>query len=165
MVLRLMRRARRIKLSVPHSDHRLAKDGEGYSTEREQHTGIRQGCPLSPYLFTLLMTALFEDVHEEVGEKCSTTASREAGSTELLYADDTLLIGSKAKPLNLLLKTIEKHSDRYGMYLNKKNANISQSTPKTKTKSSLRTALSYLTFAKQPTSVGICKQAEQQNLK
>ena len=99
--------------------HFKIKDSEGLSTERKQGTGIRQGCPLSPYLFTLLMTAMFADIHMEVREKCWTKAAEEAGSTELLYADDTLLIGSKTKPANELLKTIEKHSERYGMHLNK----------------------------------------------
>ena len=117
--------------------HFRIKDSEGYSTEREQKTGIRQGCPLSPYLFTLLMTALFRDVHEEVGEKCWTTAAQEAGPTELLYADDTLLVGSKAKPLNLLLKTIEKHSKRYGMTLNKKKCEYFAINPKNKDKNHL----------------------------
>ena len=30
-----------------------------------QQTGIRQGCPFSPYLFLLVMTAMFEDIHSE----------------------------------------------------------------------------------------------------
>ena len=63
--------------------------------------------PTIAYLFTLLMTAMFADVHEEVGKKCWSKTAEEAGSTELLYADDTLLIGSKTKPVNELLKTIE----------------------------------------------------------
>ena len=42
------------------------RDSEGLSTERDQRTGIRQGCPLSPYLFIILMAAMFLDVHAEV---------------------------------------------------------------------------------------------------
>ena len=54
--------------SLYHTVHFKIKDSEGLSTEREQHTGIWQGCPLSPYLFTLLMTAMFADIHEEAGK-------------------------------------------------------------------------------------------------
>ena len=40
--------------------------GEDESSWRRQATGIRQGCPLSPYLFCLVMGALFADVQREL---------------------------------------------------------------------------------------------------
>ena len=86
------------------------KDGEGYSSKRKQNTGIRQGCPLSPYLFILLMTTMFHDIHKEVGEKVWTAAAQDMGATELLYADDTLLIRNTVNASNHLLATIIKHS-------------------------------------------------------
>ncbi len=45
---------------------------EGYTSEwHKQHTGTRQGCPLSPYLFLIIMTVMFHDIHlgEELNEE------------------------------------------------------------------------------------------------
>ncbi len=95
------------------------KDIEGYSTQRSQRNGIRQGCPLSPYLFIIVMTTMMFDVHRECGEKRWSEASKELGDTELIYADDAVLISSTKKPLQTLLQTIEKHAIRYGLKLNR----------------------------------------------
>ena len=52
------------------------------------------------------------------GKKVSTRSAKDIKSTDLLYADDTLFIGSRAQPRNLLIATIAKHSERYGIKLN-----------------------------------------------
>ena len=53
--------------SIYHNPKFRIKDSEGYSSVRPQSAGIRQGCPLSPYLFVLQMTVLFNDVHTNLG--------------------------------------------------------------------------------------------------
>ena len=44
------------------------------SDMRSQKSGISQGCPLSPYLFVILMTILLGDVREKLRDRL--TASR-----------------------------------------------------------------------------------------
>ena len=42
---------------------------DGYTSDwLPQHSGIRQGCPLSPYIFLIVMTTIFVDVHEKTDE-------------------------------------------------------------------------------------------------
>ena len=69
----------------------------------KQSTGIRQGCPLSPYLFIVVMHVVFEMVLVDVQNRCS----NESGEVfvgydgmpldyhELLFADDTLLFAGR----------------------------------------------------------------------
>ena len=39
---------------------------DGYTSDwLPKNTGIRQGCPLSPYLFLIVMTTLVYDVHQK----------------------------------------------------------------------------------------------------
>ena len=95
------------------------KDREGKSSYRRQRAGIGQGRPLSPYLFVLLMTVLFHDVHKRLDRLIQVGKLNYFDYWELLYADDTLLVGKPAREINMLLHAIEEESDKYNMRLNK----------------------------------------------
>ena len=93
---------------------------EGTSSEwRRQETGIRQGCPMSPYLFLAVMTVLFHDVHR--GDPQNMIEHRIPGTTydEIVYADDTICVSTDTRALNKLLADIEREGAKYGMRLNK----------------------------------------------
>ena len=90
-------------------------------TESDWHTqyaGIRQGCPLSPYIFTLVMGALFADLKSELCTRRQMEPIDGIYFSEILYADDTLIFGANTQCINRLLHAIERHSDYFGLKLN-----------------------------------------------
>ena len=93
---------------------------EGRQSEwTPQRTGIRQGCPLSPYLFITLMTCLMHDVHQ--GDHLNLEAQRVLGTQadEVLYADDTICITQDENAMNRLVNEIEVEGAYYGLKLNR----------------------------------------------
>ena len=55
---------RNIKQIYKNPTFKIEMDGQESEWKR-QGAGIRQGCPLSPYLFLIVMTVMFHDIHSD----------------------------------------------------------------------------------------------------
>lgn len=87
----------------------LKTEIEGIESEwLPQKTGIRQGCPLSPYMFLFIMTTLFHDTHRTLGNSLERQRVPGAEFDEVTYADDKICIATETKAMNELIKEIEK---------------------------------------------------------
>ena len=94
----------------------IVKDTGLTSDTHRQEAGICQGCPLSPFLFVAVLTMLIEDARDLLGVKATAALSTGALS-ELLYADDTLLMSAQPALIEEYVAAIAKAGSYYGMEL------------------------------------------------
>ena len=86
------------------------------SSLKQQRAGICQGCPLSPFLFVAVMTVLMRDAYDNLSDEAK-TAQNDGLLYDILYADDTLIVGTSTKYVDDLARTVEEAGAQYGMSL------------------------------------------------
>ena len=87
--------------------------------------GVRQGCILSPHLFSLytegIMREVANDARRDTYEEPVIQGLR---ITDLRYADDTALLSTTPEGLKSLITSVKEHGDKKGLHLNIKKTKI-----------------------------------------
>ena len=98
----------------------ITKGMEDQTAKGRVSSGIRQGCPLRPYLFVIVLTVIFHDLDTDLLkiETPTNTWSPQWPTYDLEYADDTLLMARTIPQMQSFLNGIETIAAEYGMNLN-----------------------------------------------
>lgn len=94
----------------------VVSDAGSTSEVRQQRSGICQGCPLSPFLFVMVMTVIMHDAVDKLGAAAS-DAYRAHTLFDVLYADDTLILGCSPANVANFAEMVEEIGATYGMAL------------------------------------------------
>ena len=90
------------------------RDGGVMSDSHSQKFGISQGCPLSPFLFSMVMTVLISDANLDLQLKHG-LPTKNTPVSELMYADDTLVVAADAEKAGQYMTCIQRAGRAYGM--------------------------------------------------
>ena len=79
---------------------------------------------MSPYLFIIVMTALFHDVEKEKSEEIRKNRIGGTEFDEVFFADYTICISAGIEAMEGDLHIIERIGEQYGMKINKEKCEL-----------------------------------------
>lgn len=100
------------------------------SIAENRRMGIKQGCPLSPYLFDLIIEDALQAAQREIGE--SFVVDQQTAlkfPIILVYADDVLIIAQNKEQLDKIVPILLKHLEQANLHLNKDKTKVLIRTP------------------------------------
>lgn len=87
--------------------------------------GVRQGCILSPHLFSLYTEGIMREVeHDPRKWEYDEPKMQGLPIRDLRYADDTVLLATTPRGLENLIMAVKEHSEEKDLYLNVKKTKI-----------------------------------------
>ena len=101
----------------------FVREAGAESNLHPQMSGIVQGCPLSPFLFSMAMTCLMTDAQEATAAG-SEGSSHDRMASTILYADDTLLVESSLHAAQVFMDAVRQAGATYGLKLNESKLEV-----------------------------------------
>jgi len=106
--------------STFNSKFAVLGQGEFPSSElKDQEVGIRQGCPLSPLLFIIMLTWLMEGVDRQYRADSTHSIPSFLPIADIFYADDTIFISTCPKDLQARFSLLEALAIKVGLTMNR----------------------------------------------
>jgi len=110
-------RDRRLIMNLYMKQGAVVRTAEGETTESTIGQGVRQGCPLSPLLFSIYSEMMMRDAFEELeeGVKIGGVLVK-----DVRFADDQAVINSTNQGLQEMITKLEETAKEYNMRINEK---------------------------------------------